>query len=266
MHFTDFNDIIFEGRNKEYGAYFLRRNYNKVVIYSLIIAIIIGVAMVLIPYFKLPKKKSERLFKSVFITMENLKLPGSTENISLTHPPPISKGSSGLKVYDLKYVAPMVVDTIPLTENPVFPKSDSTGSNKDGVVQGENDDLGFGTGAYSAGVEAGAGGGGENGIYNEVAEMPRFKGGDINKFREWVQKKTKYPETATVNGVQGKVYIIFVIEMDGSVSNVKVARGVDPLIDDEALKSVKSSPKWTPGKHKGKAVRVSYFIAVNFEL
>ena len=94
--------------------------------------------------------------------------------------------------------------------------------------------------------------------------MPKFKGGDIDKFREWVQKQTKYPEVATINNVHGKVYITFIVENDGSVTNVKVIKGVDPLIDDEAVKAVKSSPKWTPGKQRGVPVRVSYLIVLNF--
>jgi len=96
--------------------------------------------------------------------------------------------------------------------------------------------------------------------------MPTFKGGDINKFREWVQKKTKYPEEATINGIQGKVYITFIVETDGTVSDVKVAKGVDPLIDGEAVKAVKSSPKWAPGKLRGMTVRVSYIIMLDFQL
>jgi len=103
-------------------------------------------------------------------------------------------------------------------------------------------------------------------LYSIVDVMPSFKGGDINKFREWVKKRTKYPETATINGIQGKVYITFIVENDGSVTNVKVIKGVDPLINDEALKAVASSPKWTPGKQRGVAVRVSYLIMLNFEL
>ena len=96
--------------------------------------------------------------------------------------------------------------------------------------------------------------------------LTKFRGGDINKFREWVQKKTKYPEIATINGIQGKVYVTFIVERDGTVSNGKVVKGVDPLINDEALKAVMSSPKWTPGKQRGTAVRVSYIIMINFQL
>ena len=96
--------------------------------------------------------------------------------------------------------------------------------------------------------------------------MPKFRGGDINKFREWVQKKTKYPEIATINGIQGKVYVTFIVERDGTVTNGKVVKGVDPLINDEALKAVMSSPRLIPGRQLGEAVMVSYIIMLNFQL
>jgi len=96
--------------------------------------------------------------------------------------------------------------------------------------------------------------------------MPKFKGGDINKFREWVQKKTNYPEIAIDNNIEGRIYITFIVENDGCVTNVKVVKGVDPIIDDEAVKAVMSSPRWTPGKQRGKEVRVSYLIMINFQL
>jgi protein TonB len=181
--------------------------------------------------------------------------------------PPRANAQARKIVSALKYIAPMVVDSVPVVEKPTVTSTDSITKGMDG--QGINDGKGDGTGSLSGSGTGTGGEGGDgtgNGLYSKVDEMPTFRGGDINKFREWVQRKTKYPQVATINGIQGKVYITFVIETDGSVSNVKVARGVDPLIDNEALKSVMSSPKWTPGRHKGKAVRVSYYIPVNFEL
>ena len=71
---------------------------------------------------------------------------------------------------------------------------------------------------------------------------------------------------ATINGIQGRVYVTFIVEKDGSVTNGKVVKGVDPLINNEALKAVMSSPKWTPGKQRGTAVRVAYIIMLNFQL
>jgi len=99
-----------------------------------------------------------------------------------------------------------------------------------------------------------------------VEVMPTFKGGDINKFREWVMKRTNYPQAAVENKIQGKVYISFVVETDGTVSNVTIVKGVHPLIDAEAIRTIQSSPKWTPGLQRGQAVRVRYIIPLSFSL
>ncbi|MCA1757643.1 MAG: energy transducer TonB [Bacteroidales bacterium] len=106
----------------------------------------------------------------------------------------------------------------------------------------------------------------EEEIFIVVEDMPTFRGGDVNKFREWVQQRVKYPQIAAENGIQGKVYLMFVVEPDGSVSNVSIMRGVDPALDNEAIKVVQSSPKWAPGKQRGAPVRVRFSITVNFQL
>ncbi len=106
----------------------------------------------------------------------------------------------------------------------------------------------------------------EEEIFVVVEDMPTFRGGDVDKFREWVQKRVKYPQIAAENGIQGKVFIMFVVEPDGSVSNVNILRGVDPALDNEAIRVVESSPSWSPGKQRGAPVRVRFSITVNFQL
>lgn len=266
----DFDDIVFEKLNKEYGAYSLRKRYNHVLSISIFATIIIVSAVVLIPFLRTPVQKDSELFTSRYVTMENLMAPeeqGGVPPPPAPAVPPQVMAQAKLLTPELKYIAPTVVDTILPIEKQMASSADSISEVLDG--QGINSVTGDGTSTLSGSGTGKGGEGGDgtgNGIYSKVDEMPTFKGGDINKFREWVQKKTKYPQEAAANGVQGKVYITFIVGQDGSVSNVKVARGSDPLIDNEASKAVKSSPKWTPGKHKGKAVRVSYYISVNFEL
>ena len=99
-----------------------------------------------------------------------------------------------------------------------------------------------------------------------VEEKPGFMGGDPNAFTKWVNSRLVYPEIAKENGVQGKVTLQFTVNTDGSVSNVKVLRGVDPSLDKEAVRIVSSSPKWTPGKQRDKAVKVTYTFPVIFQL
>lgn len=106
----------------------------------------------------------------------------------------------------------------------------------------------------------------EEQIFVIVEDMPGFGGGDSNKFREYIQKNLKYPDIAAENGIQGRVFVSFVVEPNGEVSNVRVVRGVDPSLDREAVRVVESSPKWTPGKQRGKPVRVSFTFPIIFVL
>ncbi len=105
----------------------------------------------------------------------------------------------------------------------------------------------------------------EQEIFQIVEEMPAYPGGD-QRLMEYVAKNIKYPQIARETGIQGRVFVGFVVEPDGSVSNVKVLRGIGGGCDEEAMRVVKSMPKWKPGKQRGKAVRVSYMLPVNFKL
>jgi TonB family protein len=102
-------------------------------------------------------------------------------------------------------------------------------------------------------------------IFFIVEEMPEFPGGEI-ALRQYIANAVKYPVTAQEKGIQGKVYVTFVVSKDGSVADCKIARGVDPSLDKEALRVVSELPKWMPGKQKGKNVNVSYTIPINFQL
>ena len=99
-----------------------------------------------------------------------------------------------------------------------------------------------------------------------VEEKPSFNGGDANEFSKWVNSRLVYPEIAKENGVQGRVTLQFTVNADGSVSNVKVHRGVDSSLDKEAVRVVSSSPKWKPGKQRDRAVKVTYTFPVIFQL
>ena len=99
-----------------------------------------------------------------------------------------------------------------------------------------------------------------------VEEKPSFNGGDANEFSKWVNSKLQYPEIAKENGVQGRVTLQFTVNPDGSVSNVKVLRGVDSSLDKEAVRVVSMSPKWKPGKQRDRAVKVTYTSPVIFQL
>lgn len=102
-------------------------------------------------------------------------------------------------------------------------------------------------------------------VFFIVEEMPDFPGGQL-ALRKFIAQAIKYPVIAQENGIQGKVFVNFVVAKDGTVTNAKIARGVDPSLDKEALRVVNSLPKWKPGKQGGKPVRVSYTVPINFVL
>lgn len=99
-----------------------------------------------------------------------------------------------------------------------------------------------------------------------VEEKPSFMGGDANAFSKWVNERLVYPEIAKENGVSGRVTLQFTVETDGRVTNVKVLRGVDASLDKEAVRVVSMSPRWTPGKQRDRAVKVTYTFPVIFQL
>lgn len=99
-----------------------------------------------------------------------------------------------------------------------------------------------------------------------VEVKPTFNGGDANEFSKWVNQRLEYPQVCIENGRQGRVILSFTIKADGSLADAKVLRGVDPALDKEALRVVNSSPKWTPGKQRDRAVPVTYTFPVIFQL
>ncbi|HCY00051.1 MAG TPA: M56 family peptidase, partial [Bacteroidales bacterium] len=104
-------------------------------------------------------------------------------------------------------------------------------------------------------------------VFVVVENMPKFRGDKSHEiFRGYIAENLKYPVIALENGIQGKVFVSFIVEPDGSVSNVEVVRGVDPSIDKEAVRVVESSPKWEPGTQRGINVRVQFTFPIAFSL
>mgnify|MGYP006282767405 CR=1 FL=1 len=106
----------------------------------------------------------------------------------------------------------------------------------------------------------------EQQVFVKVEDMPTFRGEGLNSFRNWVQSHLEYPTIAAENGIEGTVYVRFVVDTDGSISNVTVLRGVDPSLDEEAVATIKDAPEWEPGKQRGKPVRVQFNIPIVFRL
>jgi protein TonB len=251
----DFDDLIFESRNKDYGAYQLRKRYNSVLIAGIIISSLVFSSLVILPFIL--SGKNDRIVTgglyTVQVQMENLESP--IEEIIIPPAPPPQEPARIQEV--VKYVPPVVVDSILPLEQPLIAVDEM-------LAQAPNDQVD---------VEGSGGGGdfmfGQDGSETDdpfvmVEVMPSFKGGDISKFREWVGKRTNYPQEAYDKKIKGTVYLTFIVERDGSVSNVTVFKGVDPLLDNEAVKAISESPRWTPGLQGGQPVRVRFSIPMNF--
>ncbi|MDE6450867.1 MAG: energy transducer TonB, partial [Odoribacter sp.] len=103
----------------------------------------------------------------------------------------------------------------------------------------------------------------EDDVFVIVEDLPQFPGGNVSK---WIAKNVHYPAIAEANGIEGKVYVKFIIERDGSVTHVEIMRGADSMLDKEAIRVISAMPKWKPGKQRGKAVRVSYTLPISFRL
>lgn len=250
----DFDDLLFEKRNKDYGAYQLRKRYNSIVVICILLGSLVVGSAVILPFIL--NKQSDQVLAGggsyVQVKLENFQIPEDQIYVPATPPPPVNRTQE-----IIKYVPPVVVDSVPPLEA-AMPTSDQL------EAQTSSEQLqvtGTGSGFDSL---TGDGGGPTDEPFFMVEIMPSFRGGDINKFRDWVQRRTNYPQEAIEKRLNGKVFLTFIIEPDGAVSNVTIVKGVDPIIDVEAVKAIQSSPKWSPGLQRGQPVRVRYSMWLNF--
>ncbi|MDO8266113.1 MAG: energy transducer TonB [Candidatus Saccharibacteria bacterium] len=252
-------DIVFEGRNKVYGAYQLRQSNRKTTIKALIIGAIffsIAVAAPLIINL-LPEGEEQEIDRDIKITA--IKLPPKEEKPKLNVPPPPPPPP---KVDQVKFVKPVVAKAEEVTEEP--PKIVEIKDKKVGAetIKGDPDAIltvePVGTGKAAVVEEAP-----DNQIYNTagIEVKPDFPGG-INKFYKFVGDNYQTPEE---DGLKGKVYVTFVVEKDGSLTDIKVIRDIGYGTGKEAIRVLKKCPKWTPGEQNGKKVRVLYSLPITIQ-
>ncbi|AYN06218.1 MULTISPECIES: energy transducer TonB [unclassified Flavobacterium] len=250
-------DIVFEGRNKIYGAYELRKSNQKTTVRALIIGSIIFSLLIAAPVIAnlLPDSKTEDGPKDIKIT--TVKLPPKKEEIKPNLPPPPPPPP---KVDQVKFVKPVVAKANEVTEEP--PKLVELKEKKIGAetIKGDPDavltvePVGTGTAAV---VEE------DNQVYNTagIEVKPEFPGG-IEKFYKFVANNYRTPEE---EGLKGKVYVTFVVEKDGSLTDIKVLRDIGYGTGPEAIRVLKKCPKWNPGEQNGKKVRVLYSLPITIQ-
>jgi protein TonB len=247
-----FDDIVFEIRNKEYGAYSLRKKYSRNVLISLLIGIFILGTAVITPFINAKsvenKKRAER---TVVMNMEKLNTP--TDQVAPPPPPPPPPAEI---VQQARYVPPVVVDSVKPDENVKLMSADQANTEvKNDVVEEAPQQ------AKEEVQEAEA----EPEPFVVVEEMPMFPGGDA-ALLTYIGEHTNYPEVAKENNIQGRVIVRFCVTSKGGVNQVSVLKGVDPELDKEAVRVVGTLPTFKPGKQGGKPVPVWYMVPITFTL
>ena len=267
---NEWTDLVFEGRNQDYGAYKLRKGTTKRNVWSIIIVALAAVLLYLglqLQHMVEANRQVENTQAVELSALEQKKKEAKVEKKEVVKVEPekvVEKVKSSVK-----FTAPVI-------------KKDNEVKEEDEIKLDEVEKSNKAVGAFT--VEGNDEVGGEvlkakeeiaapeppkheeeTKVFDVVEQMPSFPGGQ-GALMQWLSSNIKYPVIAAENGVQGRVIIQFVVEKDGSVSGVTVAKSVDPSLDKEAQRVVKSMPKWIPGKQNGSAVRVKYTVPVTFKL
>ncbi|MBB6111428.1 outer membrane transport energization protein TonB [Mucilaginibacter lappiensis] len=258
-------DVVFSSRNKAYGAYELRRDNSKNTSRALVIAIIVFVFVVALPTIinriqgLIPKADQK-----VKITDVVLLPPPPVDQTKKPPPPPPEPPKP--KVDQVRFPPPVVKP-----DNEVKEKDPPTVKELAVADPGQKDQKGdpnadiridepVGNSDVKQVVEADP-----NQIFTSVEQVPEFPGG-LDKFGAYLGKSIRYPAVARENGTQGRVIVTFVVEKDGSLTDIKVTRGIGSGCDEEAVRVLKNSPKWKPGIQNGRPVRVQYSVPISFTL
>ena len=264
-------DLVFEGRNKEYGAYVLRKDTGKrnlksmLLVFAAIIAIMAAVAAKVaienafpkkvametdVELSKLAQKKEAKVEKKAPVKVEEQKVVEKVKSSVKFTPPVIKKDSEVKPEEELKSQEDLNKTKTAIGSFDVKGNDEAGGEvlkAKEVIAQPEPPKEE------------------ETKVFDVVEVMPSFPGGQAALF-EWLSKNIKYPVVAEENGVQGRVIVTFVVERNGSITDVQVVKSVDPSLDKEAVRVVKAMPHWIPGKQNGSAVRVKFTVPVTFRL
>lgn len=268
----EWRDLIFEGKNKEFGAYELRKNsdkrHNKAMIAVIIVIAAILAVVFLIDKLPKPEAKPEDQIEQSLASLASEEAEEQEEEEEVQERVEEQKPEvlpeevlNTVKVTELAIAADEEVqeeiksqDEIKETQTAVGTTNFDQGTDDLNVVREHKDEVVV----EEKKVE-------ENVVFHAVEQMPQFPGGDAALY-EFIGKNLRYPPMAAENNIQGRVVVQFVVTKTGSIGEVKVLRGKDPDLDKEAKRVVKSLPKFIPGKMNGQSVNVWYTLPINFKL
>lgn len=271
---NSWTDMMFANRNKEYGAYVLRRQTGRRNVISMVCVLLLFAAVMI---FMVAKNAYDEYQK------EHMVMDQVTELSALTQQKKEAKveRKEVVKQEKVEQVIEKVKSSVKFTA-PVIKKDDEVKPEDEiktqdelmaskGVlatfdVQGNDEENGQVLTSHAAiATEPVKPKEEENKVFDVVEQMPSYPGG-MGALMQYLSSHIKYPVIAEENGIQGRVICTFVVERDGSITDVRIAKSVDPSLDKEAIRVVSSMPKWVPGRQNGSAVRVKYTLPVTFRL
>ena len=268
---NSWSELVFEGKNKEYGAYILRRETGKRNVIALV-TVIVTIGLIFLAVF-LNIQIQNALKKDVAIETDvELSKLAQKKEAKVERKEPV-KVEVEQKVIEkvkssVKFTAPEIKkDDEVKPEDEIKSQDDLAKTNTAiGTFDVKGNDEAEGEVLKAKEVIADEKPKEEETkVFDVVEQMPEFPGGAA-ALMKWLSDNIKYPSIAEENGIQGRVVCTFVVERDGSVTDIQVARSVDPSLDKEAIRVLKKMPKWIPGKQNGSAVRVKYTVPVTFRL
>ena len=262
-------DLVFEGKNHSYGAYRLRKNTGKRNLASIIIVLVAIVVIMAAVWAKIAIENA--MPKKVAITTDvELSQLAKKKEAKVERKEPV-KIEMEQKVVEkvkssVKFTAPVIKKDEDVAPEDELKSQDDLAKTAVAIgsfdVKGNDEAAGEVLKAKEVIAQEKPV---EEKVFDVVEQMPQFPGGDAALF-EYLSTHIKNPTIAEENGVQGRVIVTFVVERDGSITDVKVVKSVDPSLDKEASRVVAGMPKWIPGKQNGSAVRVKYTVPVTFRL
>ncbi len=268
---SDWVDLVFEGRNKAYGAYRLRKSTTKRNILAMVaVVLLLIVAFIILTVKNFVDEQRAKVAMTQVAELTNYKQPEKKAEVKQKKVEVEPERVVERVKSSIKFTAPVIKKDEEVKPDEELKTQDELMSTKTAIgtfdVKGNDDANGEILKAKDVIAEPEPPKHEEeNKVFDIVEQQPLFPGGPA-ALMKYLSENTKYPVVAQENGVQGRVTVQFVVEKDGSISDVHVLRGVDPSLDKEAVRVVKSMPRWTPGKQNGITVRVNYRVPVLFRL
>ena len=263
-------DLVFEGKNHAYGAYQLRKETGKRNMKALLVMFIIGAAIAAFVAIKGVVENALKQDVAIEADVELAKLAEKKEaKVEKKEQPKLEKVEVEKVKSSVKFVPPVIKKDDEVKPEEELKSQDELNKTNTAIgafdVKGNDEAAGEVLKAKEVIAQPEPPKEEETKVFDVVEQMPSFPGGPSALF-EYLSKNIKYPVVAEENGIQGRVIVTFVVERDGSITDVRVVKSVDPSLDKEAQRVVKSMPRWIPGKQNGSAVRVKYTVPVTFRL